>query len=108
VPGEGPRLGVYEDEKVQVLAAPSSPLESFDALVELADGRARLRDTIGQLRRHGPLYPYRDLDRPPIPEAPHLLIPVQPLEVWAAGVTYERSREARLAETTTVGIYDKI
>jgi 2-dehydro-3-deoxy-D-arabinonate dehydratase len=29
-------------------------------------------------------------------------------EVWAAGVTYERSREARLAETTTTGIYDKV
>jgi 2-dehydro-3-deoxy-D-arabinonate dehydratase len=33
---------------------------------------------------------------------------VVPPEVWAAGVTYERSREARLAETTTVGIYDKV
>jgi 2-dehydro-3-deoxy-D-arabinonate dehydratase len=35
-------------------------------------------------------------------------LPVVAPEVWAAGVTYERSREARLAETTTVGIYDKI
>jgi 2-dehydro-3-deoxy-D-arabinonate dehydratase len=108
VPGEGPRLGVYEDGTVQALAVSRSPLESFDALVELAGGRAGLRDIVGQLRRQGPFYPYQDLDRPPTPEVAHLLLPVQPVEVWAAGVTYERSREARLAETTTIGIYDKI
>jgi len=109
VPGGGSRLGVYEDGTVQALATSDSTfLESFDALVELAGGRGRLTDTLRRLRRQGPTFPYRDLDRAPNPEAPHLLLPVQPLEVWAAGVTYERSREARLAETTTVGIYDKI
>jgi 2-dehydro-3-deoxy-D-arabinonate dehydratase len=110
VPGQGPRLGVCEGETVRALGSPdSAPLESFDALVERADGaHHRLADTVSQLRRQGPAYSYRDLDRPPSPEAPHLLLPVVPPEVWAAGVTYERSREARLAETTTVGIYDKI
>ncbi|HET9001097.1 MAG TPA: fumarylacetoacetate hydrolase family protein, partial [bacterium] len=83
-------------------------MESFDALVKLAGGRAGLTNVVRQLRRHGTAFSYRDLDRAPSPEAPHLLLPVQPHEVWAAGVTYERSREARLAETTTVGIYDKI
>lgn len=110
VPGEGTRLGVCEGEAVWALAAPdSSPLDSFDALVELA-GRENLPliDAIARLRRQEPAYSYRDLDRPPSPQAPHLLRPVVPPEVWAAGVTYERSREARLAETTTVGIYDKI
>lgn len=109
VPGGGCRLGVYEDGTVQALSSPdSSPVESFDALVELAGGRAGLTNVVRQLRRQGPVFSYRDLDRAPSPEAPHLLLPVQPHEVWAAGVTYERSREARLAETTTVGIYDKI
>ena len=109
MPGGGCRLGVYEKDTVQALASPdSSPVESFDALVELEDGRAGLVNVVRQLRRHGPTFSYRDLDRVPSPEAPHLLLPVQPHEVWAAGVTYERSREARLAETTTVGIYDKI
>jgi len=109
VPGGGCRLGVYEDGTVQALSSPdSSPVESFDALVELAGGRAGLTDVARQLRRHGPAFSYHDLDRAPSSEAPHLLLPVQPREVWAAGVTYERSREARLAETTTVGIYDKI
>jgi 2-dehydro-3-deoxy-D-arabinonate dehydratase len=109
VPGGGSRLGVYEDDTVQAIAPPdSSPVESFDALVELAGGRAGLTNVVRQLRRHGPVFSYRDLDRAPSPEVPHLLLPVEPHEVWAAGVTYERSREARLAETTTVGIYDKI
>lgn len=110
VPGQGPRLGVCEGEAVHALASQNAPpLESFEALVELA-GRARhrLTDTVSQLRRQEPAYAYRDLDRPPGPDVPHLLLPVVPPEVWAAGVTYERSREARLAETTTVGIYDKI
>ncbi len=109
MPGGGCRLGVYEDDTVQALASPdSSPVESFDALVKLAGGRAGLTNVVRQLRRHGPAFSYRDLDRAPSPGAPHLLLPVQPHEVWAAGVTYERSREARIAETTTVGIYDKI
>jgi 2-dehydro-3-deoxy-D-arabinonate dehydratase len=109
VPGAGRRLGVYEDGTVQALSSPgASPVESFDALVELTGGRAGLTNVVRQLRRQGPAFSYRDLDRTPSPEVPHLLLPVQPHEVWAAGVTYERSREARLAETTTVGIYDKI
>jgi 2-dehydro-3-deoxy-D-arabinonate dehydratase len=29
-------------------------------------------------------------------------------EVWAAGVTYQRSREARMAESQTADIYDKV
>src|SRR5690349_21283819 len=98
VPGQGARLGVCEGEAVWALAAPdSSPLESLGALVELA-GRAGypLTEAIARLRRLEPAYSYRELDRPPTPQAPHLLRPVVPPEVWAAGVTYERSREARL------------
>lgn len=37
-----------------------------------------------------------------------LKIPVQGMEVWAAGVTYLRSREARETETKSKGIYDHI
>jgi 2-dehydro-3-deoxy-D-arabinonate dehydratase len=38
----------------------------------------------------------------------HLVAPVTPPEVWAAGVTYERSREARMEESTESDIYDRI
>ncbi len=34
-----------------------------------------------------------------------LAIPVEPPEVWGAGVTYERSRDARIAESTVKDVY---
>ena len=37
-----------------------------------------------------------------------VLAPIRPPEVWAAGVTYERSREARMLESTEMDIYDRI
>jgi len=38
-----------------------------------------------------------------------LLAPIEHAqEVWAAGVTYQRSREARMAESQTADIYDKV
>ena len=38
-----------------------------------------------------------------------LVAPVEDTqEVWAAGVTYRRSREARMAESETADIYDKV
>jgi 2-dehydro-3-deoxy-D-arabinonate dehydratase len=38
----------------------------------------------------------------------HLLAPVDAQEVWAAGVTYERSRDERMAESTEASIYDRV
>ena len=37
-----------------------------------------------------------------------LLPPVDTQEVWGAGVTYERSRDGRIEESTDGGIYDRI
>ena len=38
-----------------------------------------------------------------------LLAPVDPMqEVWACGVTYLRSRDARMAESTQASIYDRV
>ncbi|HEV7622514.1 MAG TPA: fumarylacetoacetate hydrolase family protein [Amnibacterium sp.] len=37
-----------------------------------------------------------------------LLAPVDDQEVWAAGVTYERSRDERMAESTEASIYDRV
>ena len=37
-----------------------------------------------------------------------LRIPLQSPEIWAAGVTYLRSREARETETKSKGIYDRV
>lgn len=110
VPGSGPRLGVCENGDIQELVSPNGgPFASLDSLVDNARrAGASLFDALRQMRGPGRTYSYRYLDRVPHPDHPHLLLPVVPPEVWAAGVTYERSREARLAETTTVGIYDKV
>ena len=37
-----------------------------------------------------------------------LLAPVESQEVWAAGVTYERSRDGRMEESTEGGVYDRV
>jgi 2-dehydro-3-deoxy-D-arabinonate dehydratase len=37
-----------------------------------------------------------------------LLLPIVPPEIWAAGVTYERSRDARLAESQVADVYDLV
>lgn len=110
VPGRGASLGLCEGPEVRLLAAAGgAPVESLEALcAEAARTGARVADVARSMLGGPPAYSYRDLDRPPDPDRPHLLIPVAAPEVWAAGVTYERSREARLAETTTVGIYDKV
>lgn len=42
------------------------------------------------------------------PEPWQLLVPVVPPETWAAGVTYERSRDARLRETQVRDVYDLV
>lgn len=41
-------------------------------------------------------------------EAPRLALPVEVTEVWAAGVTYERSRVARVDESDTPDIYQRV
>lgn len=38
----------------------------------------------------------------------HALAPVRPAEVWASGVTYERSRDARMHESKEQDVYDRV
>jgi 2-dehydro-3-deoxy-D-arabinonate dehydratase len=44
----------------------------------------------------------------PVPEGSQVLAPVDGQEVWASGVTFERSRQARNEEAGPVDIYDKV
>ena len=55
-----------------------------------------------------PAYSYVDLDRVPVEQTPHLLPPVDRQEVWAAGVTYAWSREARVREAQTKDVYVQV
>jgi len=53
-------------------------------------------------------YSCEQLDIAPDPGKPHLLQPVVSPEVWAAGVTYERSRRAREAESDVADVYERV
>ncbi|MDX6512643.1 MAG: 2-dehydro-3-deoxy-D-arabinonate dehydratase [Gaiellaceae bacterium] len=44
----------------------------------------------------------------PAPPGLDLLLPFEPPEVWAAGVTYERSRRARVEETQVQDVYSLV
>jgi 2-dehydro-3-deoxy-D-arabinonate dehydratase len=46
-----------------------------------------------------------DPDTLELPAPYELLMPVEPPEVWCAGVTYERSRDARVDESTVKDVY---
>ena len=42
------------------------------------------------------------------PEEVRVLAPVDTQEIWAAGVTYRKSRDARKDESTTADVYDRV
>jgi 2-dehydro-3-deoxy-D-arabinonate dehydratase len=46
-----------------------------------------------------------DVDRLHVPATHELLLPFEPPEVWCAGVTYERSRDARVEESAARDVY---
>jgi 2-dehydro-3-deoxy-D-arabinonate dehydratase len=43
-----------------------------------------------------------------LPDPWELLLPVEPPEVWCAGVTYERSRDARVGESAAKDVYELV
>ena len=110
IPGQGTSVAICDAAEAQVLVTASgAPVDSLQLLaMEARRIGAGIQDVARSMLGRGGTYRYRNLDSAPDCASPHLLLPVVPPEVWAAGVTYERSREARLAETTTVGIYDKV
>lgn len=102
-------IGLVENGRVYDLSsADPKHCESFSALlsnphvadvVDLAITRAKL----------GTSLPFHEIDIPPDTDAPHLLPPCSKQEVWAAGVTYLRSRDARIEESEGGGsFYDRV
>ena len=88
VPGEGVRVARGDVDGPEELV----PLEDLGGL----NGRS-LRGALD-----GP-------DDGPVPPNARTLAPISPIqEVWAAGVTYQRSREARVEETANATPYDLV
>lgn len=75
---------------------------SWDAILAMADPRKVLGESA---RARG------EINRRPAPAEADLLAPIVSQEVWAAGVTYLRSRDARKEEAKTGGggdFYDRV
>jgi len=98
-PDGGQILALWRDSALRDLsAARDSRLHTLDALLTLPleEARSLLEDPgLGSL---------------PLLDAPDLeyLSPVESQEVWASGVTYVRSREARVEEATEGDIYTRV
>ncbi|HML20929.1 MAG TPA: fumarylacetoacetate hydrolase family protein [Aggregatilinea sp.] len=102
VPGSGIKIGVHHADTVYDISqqvptisawlqsSVGNPQSALDALATFAESAANT-------------YPAAIFDHAPSPDAPHWLAPVDVQDVWAAGVTYARSREARQEEADDGG-----
>jgi len=92
----GPATGVVEEDRVVPLWTTDGPLRSLERILE-SDDPVSMAD---RLRR-----PDRSL---PLAEVT-LRAPLDRQEVWAAGVTYKRSRTARMEESeSAASCYDRV
>src|SRR6202158_3592829 len=108
---QGPVLGAVNANAVIALSE-SLGLEdaSLDALLRrAAEQKLNPEDLI---LRAGPTHTAQlsldELNVSPDPAKPHLLQPVVPEEIWASGVTYERSRKARESESVAKDVYERV
>jgi 2-dehydro-3-deoxy-D-arabinonate dehydratase len=70
---------------------------------------AAIDDLLAAAAAAGFQIPAAELEQPPAPGAVHWLPPVDSQEIWAAGVTYERSRAARQEEAQDGGdVYARV
>ena len=60
------------------------------------------------LTRDGERIEPLDLETLALPDPYELLLPLEPPEVWCAGVTYERSRDARIEESAVRDVYSLV
>ena len=75
---------------------------TWDSVVTHEDLEDHLAESIVSFSKHS---------RSPLEDIPSLLAPIGSQEVWAAGVTYFRSRDARMEESKSAGggdFYDRV
>jgi 2-dehydro-3-deoxy-D-arabinonate dehydratase len=107
-PDHGVRLGVWSGDQVNDI---SEHVSSLGAWLRASAGRvaAAIEELEAIAARSARVFPAALFDAPPTPDHPHWLAPIQEQDVWAAGVTYERSRQARQEEALDGGdIYARI
>jgi 2-dehydro-3-deoxy-D-arabinonate dehydratase len=109
VPGYGARLGQLKDGSVYDLTSIGRPEFSSISSLLKASLSTPLPELLKEVDLSGsPGYAFDHLDVEPTEGAPYLLPPVDRQEVWAAGVTYEWSREARVREAQAKDVYVKV
>jgi len=114
LPGKGKRVGLVRGDRVLDITAPEEGVHSVLDLVEQGKTAAGLVKRVEWLARRirRKALDWPALQRTPSRRAPHLLIPIDPPEVWGAGVTYKRSAEFRDEDADAAkglkGIYDHV
>ncbi len=101
-PNVGYRVGLVRNENVIDITMPDVGLKSTNDFIEnAAAGGLTLTEFVDQVLNAQPraVYAWGELDTSRDLYTPHLALPLVPPEVWAAGVTYQRSAEFRDSET---------
>jgi 2-dehydro-3-deoxy-D-arabinonate dehydratase len=114
LPGKGKHVGLVRGDRVLDITSPEEGVRSVLDLVEqgkTAPGLVKRAEWLARrLRRKALDWPA--LQRAPSRRAAHLLMPIDPPEVWGAGVTYKRSAEFRDEDAGAAkgqqGIYDYV
>lgn len=108
-PNVGYRVGLVRADNVIDITMPEVGLKStIDFIENAAAGRLTIAEFVEEVLNAQPraAYSWSELDSPRDLYSPHLALPIVPPEVWAAGVTYQRSAEFRDHETGE-SIYDQ-
>lgn len=92
-----PRLGIMDGETIREIGG-DNEVVSLDRLLGMS--AARLREVLGGANA--------SRGRVHQAESCILLAPIEHQEVWACGVTYERSRDARMRESSQASVYDLV
>lgn len=113
LPGKGKRVGVVDGDVVLDITAPKAGIASTLDLVTTGGTAAGVERLVrAAMKKAKTRLAWKELDRAPSPRRAHLLAPIDPPEVWGAGITYQRSRayyEAHQTEgTRSKGIYDYV
>jgi 2-dehydro-3-deoxy-D-arabinonate dehydratase len=100
LPGDGALWGLMEFDRVHPVASAAGSGGGFLAsLLQWPDPALTIVESYGSVSR-GASVSFEELAAAePSPGVPHLLPPIDLQEVWAAGVTYLRSKVARMEES---------
>jgi 2-dehydro-3-deoxy-D-arabinonate dehydratase len=105
-PDLGARLGLVAEDQLHDISARWATMADF---LRWSAGRAEVTAELAAFAGSSqPVAKIAGADQPPTPGSLYLLKPTDAQEVWAAGVTYERSRVAREEESAGSGIYDRV